>query len=78
VEALLLALVGSLLGLGFGLAYGTVLAQTALAAVDPSVVLPWNYFAGVAAVTTATAVLAAVLPARSATRASIVEAMAET
>jgi putative ABC transport system permease protein len=78
VEALLLAVVGTLVGLGFGLIYGTVLTRTALATLRPSVVLPWHWFIGIALLTSVTAVLAAVLPARGATRASIVAAMAET
>ena len=75
VEALLLALVGTLVGLGFGLAYGTVLTRTVLATLHPVVVLPWTWFAGITLLTTVTAVVAAVLPARAATRASIVAAM---
>jgi putative ABC transport system permease protein len=78
VEALLLAVVGTLVGLGFGLAYGTLLTRTALATLQPSVVLPWHWFVGIALLTSVTAVLAAVLPARAATRSSIVAAMAET
>ncbi len=77
VEALLLALVGTLVGLGFGLAYGTVLTRTVLATLDPVVVLPWTWFVGITLLTTVTALVAAVLPARAATRASIVAAMAD-
>ena len=77
VEALLLALVSTIVGLGFGLAYGTVLARTVLATLNPAVVLPWTWFAGIALLMTVTALIAAVLPARAATRASIVAAMAD-
>jgi putative ABC transport system permease protein len=76
-EALLLAVIGTLVGLGLGLAYGTVLTRTVLASLHPVVVLPWTWFIGITVVTAATALIAAVLPARAAAQTSIVAAIAD-
>jgi len=78
LEALLMAAAGTLVGLGFGLAYGALLANKVLSALQPVVVVPWGWFAGIVLLATVTALLAAVLPARRAARASVVAAMADT
>ncbi|HZM81712.1 MAG TPA: FtsX-like permease family protein [Candidatus Limnocylindrales bacterium] len=78
LEALLMAAAGALIGLGFGLAYGAVLVNKVLSALDPILVVPWAWFGGIIALVTLTAVLAALLPARRAVRSAIVAAMADT
>jgi putative ABC transport system permease protein len=78
LESLLIAVAGTVVGLAFGLAYGAVLVHKVLGNLVPIVVVPWAWFAGIVALVTVTAVLAALLPARRAARAAIVAAMAET
>ena len=77
-EALLMAAAGALIGLGFGLAYGAVLVNKVLSALDPILVVPWGWFGGIVALVTVTAILAALLPARRAVRSAIVAAIADT
>jgi putative ABC transport system permease protein len=78
LEALLMAMVGAFVGLVYGLIYGALLSDQALADLDPVVVVPWAWFAGIVAVVAVTAALAAVGPARRAARSSIVAAMVDT
>ena len=78
LESLLIGVAGTVVGLAFGLAYGAVLVHKVLSNLVPIVVVPWAWFAGIVALVTVTAVLAALLPARRAARAAIVAAMAET
>lgn len=78
IESLMMAAIGALVGLVFGLVFGAVLAARTLAELDPVVAVPWGWFGGIVLIVTVTAMLAAVLPARRATRASIVAAMADT
>jgi putative ABC transport system permease protein len=77
LEALLIGAAGALIGLGFGLAYGAVLVHKVFSNMEPTVVLPWNWFGGIVALVMLTAVLAAVLPARRAAGSAIVAAMAD-
>lgn len=77
-ESVLMAAVGAVVGLGFGLVYGAILVNKAMSLLQPVVVVPWSWFLGIVAIAAVTAVLAAVLPARRAARSSIVEAMAQT
>lgn len=78
LEALVMATVGALVGLAYGLVYGALLSHQALADMEPVVVVPWAWFAGIVVLVAVTAALAAVLPARRAARASIVAAMVDT
>ncbi len=78
VEALLMGAVGALTGVGFGLLYGWVTTRTMFSGFAAVVTIPVGQlllYVGIAALA---AVLAAVLPARRAARASVVSAMAET
>jgi putative ABC transport system permease protein len=78
LESLVMATIGALVGVGYGLAYGAVLATKALATLEPVVAVPWTWLLGIVLLVTVTAALAAVLPARRAARASIVAAMVDT
>jgi putative ABC transport system permease protein len=78
VEAALMGVVGALVGIVYGLVYGRLVVDKIFTGVDPSIVVPWSWLAVLVAGTAAAAMLAAVLPARRAARASIVAAMAET
>jgi putative ABC transport system permease protein len=78
VEALLMAVAGTLIGLGFGLAYGAILVQKVFGAMEPTVVVPWAWFGGIVVLVTLTAMIAALLPAHRAVRSAIVAAMADT
>lgn len=78
VEALLMALVGALVGIAYGLVYGRLVVGEAFAGLRPIVTVPWAWLAGLLVAAALAGVLAAVLPARRAARASIVAAMAET
>jgi putative ABC transport system permease protein len=78
VEALLMGLVGALVGVGFGLLYGWATTRVMFTGFAAVVTVPVGQLLGYVAVAAAAAVLAAVLPARKAARASIVAAMGET
>jgi putative ABC transport system permease protein len=78
VEAILMGVVGALAGVVYGLAYGQLVLAKAFAAIGPTIVVPWSWLVGLVALAAGAAMLAAVLPARRATRASIVAGMAET
>jgi putative ABC transport system permease protein len=78
IEALLMGLVGALVGVVFGLVYGPLLVAKAFGRIHPTVVLPWDWLAGLVLLAAAAGTVAAVLPARRAARASIVAAMADT
>ncbi|GAB3526100.1 ABC transporter permease [Arthrobacter monumenti] len=77
VEAVLIAGVAALIGIGLGALYGWLGAQSALglfAAVTPQ--LPWLQLAGVLAVAVVAGLVASVMPARRAARLSPVEGLA--
>jgi putative ABC transport system permease protein len=76
-EAVLIGLVGAVVGIAFGLIYGPLVVREAFSAIGPVVVVQWTWLAGLVAIAAAASCLAAVLPARKAARASIVEAMAD-
>jgi len=77
-ESVLMALVGVVVGVGFGLIFGPVVIRTAFVAIGPTVVIPWAWLVGLAALATVAAMAAAVLPARRAARSTIVTALADT
>jgi len=77
-EALLMGVVGALVGVGFGVLYGWLSTRVLFTDVVPVIVVPVGQLAGFLALAGAAAVLAAVLPAGKAARAPIVAAMAET
>ena len=79
VEALLMALVGALVGVAFGLVFGWLTAFELIDAYGqgaPSV--PVLQLAGYVTLAALAGMLASVLPARRAARASVVSAMADT
>lgn len=78
IEALLMGLVGALVGIVYGLVYGRLLVGKAFGAIRPTIVVPWSWLVGLVVLAALAGVLAAVLPARRAAKASIVEAMADT
>jgi putative ABC transport system permease protein len=78
VEAVLMAVIGALVGIAFGLVYGQMLVRRAFGEFDPVVVIPWTWVAGLITLAAVAGVLAAVLPARRASRASVVAALADT
>jgi putative ABC transport system permease protein len=77
-EALLMGVVGALVGVGFGLLYGWATTRVLFTGFAAIVTVPVGQLVGYVALAAAAAVLAAVLPARKAARASIVTAMSET
>jgi len=76
-EALLMGLVGSAVGIAFGLLYGWATVRVIFTGFAPVVSIPVGPLSAYLAAAGVAAVLAAVLPARTAARASIVSAMAE-
>ena len=78
VEAILMALVGALVGIAFGIVYGQMLVRRMFGEFDPVIVVPWAWVAGLIALAAVAGVLAALLPARRASRGSIVAALADT
>jgi putative ABC transport system permease protein len=78
VEALLMAAVGALVGVGFGLLYGWATSRVMFAGIAAAVTVPVTQLLLYVAIAALAGVVAAVLPARRAARASIVAAMAET
>ena len=77
-EALLMGVVGALVGVGFGLLYGWATTRVMFTGFAAVVTVPAGQLVGYVALAAAAAALAAVLPARKAARASIVAAMGET
>jgi len=77
-EALLMGLVGALVGVGFGLLYGWATTRVLFSGFAAILTVPVGQLLGYVALAAVAAVLAAVLPARKAARASIVAAMGET
>lgn len=78
LEAVVMGLVGALVGITYGLIYGRLVIGKALSAVGPTIVTPWTWIAGLIGLAALASVLAALLPARRAAKASIVAAMADT
>jgi putative ABC transport system permease protein len=78
VEALLMGVVGAVVGVAFGLVYGRLVVAEAFQQVRPILVTPWSWLAAMVVLAAVAGMVAAVLPARRAARASIVAAMAET
>jgi len=77
-EAALMALIGAIVGVGFGTVYGRLAVSTAFSAIGPTIVVPWSWLAGLVVLSAVAGLIAAVLPARRAAQRSIVSAMAET
>jgi putative ABC transport system permease protein len=77
MEALLMGVVGAVVGIGYGLVYGRLVVTKAFEGLSPVLVVPWTWMAGLVVLAALAGVLAAVLPARRAARASIVAAMAD-
>ncbi len=77
VEALLMGVIGALVGVGFGVLYGTVTTQTMFTTITPIITVPVGQLLGYVAIAALAGVVAAILPARRAARASIVSAMAD-
>ncbi|GIH12382.1 ABC transporter permease [Rugosimonospora africana] len=78
IEALLMGVVGAIVGLSFGLLYGWATTRVMFTGFAAEVTVPVGQLLGYLAIAAVAAVAAAVLPARRAARASIVSAMAET
>jgi putative ABC transport system permease protein len=76
-EALLMGVVGALVGVGFGLLYGWATTRVLFTGFAAIVTVPVGQLLGYVALAAVAAALAAVLPARKAARASIVAAMGE-
>jgi putative ABC transport system permease protein len=77
VEALLMGVVGALVGVSFGVLYGWATTRVIFSGVHPIVTIPVGQLVGYVALAALAGVVAAVLPARRAGRASIVAAMAD-
>ncbi len=77
VEALLMGVVGALVGVSFGVLYGWATTRVMFSGVHPIVTIPVGQLVGYVALAALAGVVAAVLPARRAGRASIVAAMAD-
>ncbi|WP_030440249.1 ABC transporter permease [Actinoplanes subtropicus] len=78
VEALLMGAVGALVGVGFGLLYGWATSRVLFSGFAADISIPVGQLLLYLAIAVLAAVVAAILPARRAARASIVAAMAET
>jgi putative ABC transport system permease protein len=78
VEALLMGMVGALVGVAFGVLYGWATSRVMFSGFTAVITVPVGQLAGYVAIAATAGVVAAVLPARRAARASIVSAMAET
>ncbi len=77
IEGTLIALVGAVLGVALGLAYGWLGTATALSLMANTVLaVPWQQIALVLLIAVAAGLLASVLPGRTAARTSPVEALA--
>jgi len=76
-EALLMGVVGALVGIAFGLVYAPLVLRQAFRLIGPTVVVPWAWLGGLVLLAAAASCLAAVLPARRAARGAIVAAMAD-
>jgi putative ABC transport system permease protein len=77
MEALLMGVVGAVVGIAFGVLYGWATSRVMFAGIKPILTVPVGELLGYAALAAVAAVLAAVLPARRAAKASVVAAMAE-
>jgi len=77
-EALLMGVVGALVGGGFGLLYGWATTRVLFSGFAAVMTVPVGRLLLYLGVATVAAAVAAVLPARRAARASVVAAMAET
>jgi putative ABC transport system permease protein len=77
-EALLMGVVGAVVGVSFGVLYGWATTRVMFAGFAAVVTIPVTALLGYLAVAAIAAVVAALLPARTAGRASVVAAMAET
>src|SRR5262245_639640 len=72
LEAVIMGLVGALVGVAYGLVYGRLVIGKALSTVKPTIVIPWSWIVGLFALAAVASILAALLPARRAAKASIV------
>ncbi|MEV0269978.1 FtsX-like permease family protein [Hamadaea sp. NPDC050747] len=76
-EALLMGVVGALVGIVFGLVYAPLVLEAAFRDIEPVIVVPVGWLVGLVLLAAVASCLAAVLPARRAGRGSIVAAMAD-
>jgi putative ABC transport system permease protein len=76
-EALLIGVVGAAVGMSFGLLYGWATTRVLFSGFAAVITVPVGQLLGYLAVAGVAAVIAAVLPARRAARASVVAAMAQ-
>jgi putative ABC transport system permease protein len=77
-EALLMGAVGAIVGVSFGVLYGWATTRVMFTGFAAVITIPVGQLLGYLALASSAAVVAALLPARHAARASIVAAMAET
>jgi putative ABC transport system permease protein len=78
IEALLMGVIGALVGVGFGVLYGAVTTQTMFSTtIAPIITVPVGQLLGYVAIAALAGVVAAILPAGRAARSSIVSAMAD-
>jgi putative ABC transport system permease protein len=77
-EAVLMGVVGALVGVTYGLIYGRIVLEKAFDAIGATIVVPWSWLVGFVVLAGAAALLAALLPARRAVRETIVAGMADT
>lgn len=77
-EAILMGVVGALVGVAYGLTYGRIVVTTAFSDIGPTVVVPWTWLGALVVVAALAALVAAILPARRAGRVSVVAGMADT
>jgi putative ABC transport system permease protein len=76
-EALLMGVVGAIVGVGFGVLYGWATTRVMFAGFAAVVTIPVSQLLAYLGVATPAAVIGAVLPAQKAARTSIVAAMAD-
>jgi putative ABC transport system permease protein len=76
-EAVLMSLVGAMIGIGFGVLYGWLTTRTLFGNLSAIMTIPYWQLLAYAVLTALAAIVAAVLPARRAAKASMVSAMAD-
>jgi putative ABC transport system permease protein len=76
LEAVLLGLMGAVIGVAFGLGFGWATGRTFLRTHDVAVSFPFAQIAGYVVLAGLAALLASVIPARRAARRSVIEGLA--